>query len=527
MSGRVCVVLCANWPIIAAIIDPDTPEGVWGEPLMIVHAGRVTSCSPEAATEGVRAGQRLRDAHTTCPSVRRIPWSPERDQRVFDRLLATLSDVVPVAGVMEPGVVYVGAEGIIRYYGSEDSAARAISHALAALGQGMSVSFGYADTVFAAHQAALQAAHHPAGVISVAPGGNRDFLAPLPITALADDEMAALCVQLGIVTLGQFAALDRDQVAERFGHRGTLLHQLASGEDPRHHARKDIPPLSDVVWRSDDPVFFGDQLSFAISSSATTFLSQLLDQGCVVQTVDITLVDDRGDHHTKRWSHPRYFTASDLVHRVRWQGEALQKNTSADDYQRGIVEVWFVAKSPDSAAGYEESLWGNAHRDTALHHTVSSLQATLGHQNVTRVITHPGHSFADSQQTVAWGDTPTPNELDEVEAWAGQLPAPHPATVFATPMPVAVVDQAGNPVHTTAVGAGLTSPPHALVSENRRRRVMAWAGPWPVMERWWEHTPVVHRVQLVDDTGIGWLVKTTTGGDGDGDGGWLVEARYD
>jgi protein ImuB len=455
--------------------------------------------------------------------VRRVPWSPERDQRVFDRLLATLADVVPVAGVMEPGVVYLGAEGIIRYYGSEHSAARAITTALTQLGEGMSVSFGYADTVFAAHQAASQAAHHPTRLVSVDTAGDRDFLAPLPITALADEDMAALCVQLGIKTLGQFAALDRNQVTERFGHRGTLLHQLASGEDPRHHARTDIPPLSDVVWRSDDPVGSGEQLSFAVSASAATFVSQLLDQGCVVQTVDITLVDDRGDHHTKRWSHPRYFTAPDLVHRVRWQGESLQKNTAHDEYQRGIVEVWFVAKQPDSATGYEDSLWGNAHRDTALHHAVSSLQATLGHQNVTRVATHPGHDLADSQHAVPWGDKPTPNELDQVEAWAGQLPAPHPATVFATPMPVTMVDEAGRPVCTTAVGAGLTSPPHALVAENRHRRVLAWAGPWPVMERWWERTPVVHRVQLLDDTGIGWLVKTAA----DGDGGWLVEARYD
>ena len=525
MSGRMCVLLCADWPIAAACIDSDTPEGVWGKPLMIIHAGRVTSCSPEARSEGVRVGQRLRDAHTTCPQVQRVPWSPERDQRIFDRLLATLADVVPVAGVMEPGVVYLGAEGIIRYYGSEHAAAHAVTNTVSSLGEGMSFSVGYADTLFAAHQAALQAAHHTTRLVSVPPGGDRDFLAPLPITALADDDMAALCTQLGIVTLGQFATLDRHQIFERFGDRGTLLHHLASGEDPRHHLRKDIPPVADVVWRSDDPVSSGEQLSFAVSASATRFLSQLLEQGCVVQTVDITLVDDRGDQHTRRWSHPRYFTSPDLVHRVRWQGESLHKDREHDEYQRGIVEVWFVAQHPDSASGHEDSLWGNAHRDAALHHAVSSLQATLGHQHVTRVTTRPGHDFADSQQAVAWGDRPPPEDTDRVESWAGQLPSPHPATVFATPLPVSVVDQAGQPVHTTVAGAGLTSPPHALVSDNRHRRVTAWAGPWPVMERWWERKPVVHRVQLVDDTGIGWLVKTVA--DGDGDSGWLVEARYD
>lgn len=505
---------------MAACIDSDTPEGVWGEPLMIVHGGLVTSCSPEARAEGVRVGQRLRDAHTTCPTVRRVPWLPERDHRVFDRLLATLADVVPVAGVMEPGVVYLGAEGIIRYYGSEELAARAITDAVTSLGDGMRVSVGYADTLFAAHQAAKQATHHPTGLVSVAAGGDQKFLAPLPITALADDDMAQLCVQLGLVTLGQFAALDRGQVAERFGDRGTLLHQLASGDDPRHDARTPIPPLSDVVWRSDDPIDSGEQLSFAVSSSATTFLSQLLDQGCVVQTVDITLVDDRGNHHKKRWSHPRYFSALDLVHRVRWQGESLHKEGAGDAYQWGIVEVWFVAQHPDSASGHEDSLWGSAHRDASLHHAVSSLQATLGHQHVARVTTHPGHDFSDSQHLTAWGDRPSAPDTDVLEAWAGQLPAPHPATVFTPPLPVSVIDETGQPVQTTAVGAALTSPPHAIVSENRHRRVRAWAGPWPVMERWWDKRPVVHRVQLVDDTGIGWLVKTT------GDG-WLVEARYD
>jgi protein ImuB len=196
----------------------------------------------------------------------------------------------------------------------------------------------------------------------------------------------------------------------------------------------------------------------------------------------------------------------------------------SSEYQRGIVEVRFVAKSPHSATGYEESLWGNAHREAALHHTVSSLQGKLGHQNVSRVITHPGHDITGRQERLPWGDHKPPDDGDRVAHWAGQLPAPHPATVFSSPLPVGVLADSGEPVSTLPVGAGLTSPPHWLISGDSKRRITAWAGPWPVMEKWWESRQVhcLHRVQLLDEAGIGWLVKTS-----DGQTGWVVEARYD
>ena len=52
--------------------------------------------------------------------------------------------------------------------------------------------------------------------------------------------------------------------------------------------------------------------------------------------------------------------------------------------------------------------------------------------------------------------------------------------------------------------------------------VRAWAGPWPVVERWWdaEHAKRVHRFQIVDDDGCAWLLVRD-------DEGWWAEARYD
>ena len=523
MSGRICVVHCPNWPLVASCLDEDTPEAVWGLPMIVVHAGRVASVSDEAAAEGVFVGQKLRDAHSACPDLLRIPWSVERDQRMFDRFLNTLSDVVPLVNVIDPGTVSVGAEGMARYYGSEKASARALNDAISPLGVPVRLAMGFGDTLFSAEVASRCAVHAAHRLVIVPPGGDREFLSPLPTAFLGDDDLVALCAQLGIHTLGDFAALDIDQVAQRFGDWGEFLHRLASGYDSRHHLPTDIPPLSDVVWRSEDPCESGEQLAFAVMPQARQFISQLRDRRLVANSVDITLVDDRGVEHRTLWSHPRYFTEHDLCHRVRWQGQSLAKHSGEDEYQRGIVEVRFVAKTPQSATGYEDSLWGNAHRDTALHHTVSALQGKLGHQALTRAILRPGHHPQDQQEYIPWGDH-RPGEKDSQPAWVGQIPSPHPATVFASPLPVSVIDCDGHPVMTTPVGAALSAPPHWLVSGQAKRQVMAWAGPWPVMDRWWETrtTRCSHRVQLLDDAGIGWLVKTV-----DGESEWVVEARYD
>ncbi|HET6826907.1 MAG TPA: DNA polymerase Y family protein, partial [Amnibacterium sp.] len=59
-------------------------------------------------------------------------------------------------------------------------------------------------------------------------------------------------------------------------------------------------------------------------------------------------------------------------------------------------------------------------------------------------------------------------------------------------------------------------------ASSRRRTVTAWAGPWPVDERWWDPVAArsVHRLQVVDDDGSAWLLCYEAGR-------WWAEARYD
>lgn len=524
MSSRVGVVRCLDWPVVAACVDEDTPEAIWGLPLIIIHAGRVVSCSAEARAEGVRLGSRQRDAQQACPGAIRLSASPERDQRVFDRLLTALGEVVPLVGVLEPGLLHLGATGMARYYGSEVASAEVLRQAVARSGIPARVALGFADTLFAATQAAHSAGREPDAVVIVDPGGDARFLAPLPIDVLDDPGLAALCHQLGLHTLGAFAALPRPLVTERFGLPGVLLHQLACGEDPRHRQRQDIPASLDVVWRADTPCESSEQLAFAVSTTAERFLQGLLAQHLVAQAVEVMLVDDDGQSHVRVWSHPRYFSATELVHRVRWQSESLGQDHSSPIDKRGIVEVHFRAKNPHSAWGQEDSLWGSAHRDASVVHAVSNLQARLGHTAVAQAVTASGHSWADRQKRIAWGDHSPASAEETTGGWAGQLPTPSPATVFSPPLPVEVRDGAGAPVVTLPVGAGLSAAPRWILSGQSERQITAWAGPWPVMERWWDaaHSRFHHRIQLLDERGVGWLVSSD-----EGSTAWVVEARYD
>jgi protein ImuB len=76
----------------------------------------------------------------------------------------------------------------------------------------------------------------------------------------------------------------------------------------------------------------------------------------------------------------------------------------------------------------------------------------------------------------------------------------------------------------TVSGRGVVSAPPARISADGAPwlAVTAWAGPWPVTERWWHPHAARRRArfQLVTEDGTAWLVAVQ-------EGSWLIEARYD
>lgn len=101
--------------------------------------------------------------------------------------------------------------------------------------------------------------------------------------------------------------------------------------------------------------------------------------------------------------------------------------------------------------------------------------------------------------------------------WPGRLPPPSPALVFAAPVAVDLRAADGRAV--TVDGRGAASAPPAHLG---RHEVVAWAGPWPVDERWWDPDRARRRarVQVVLADGTAHLLALEGGA-------WRLEASYD
>lgn len=514
MPPRHLVLWLPDWPVRAALGVPPAEQ-----PVAVVQANIVIACSASARAQGVRRGQRRRLAQTRSPALRLIPADPRRDERAFLPVLRLLEELVPGVQPLRPGLAALRARGAARYYGGEEQAALRLIEALAEHDH-PGTRAAIADGLFTAEQAARLAA--PALV--VAPGGSREFLAPLPVQALGDEEVTALLERLGIRTLAEFAALAETDIRDRLGERGARLHALASGADSRPLVPQHPEPelAREIVFET--PLEQADQVAFAVRQTADAVTAALAELSQVCTEVRIDLTDDDGAISSRVWLHPTSFEASDLVDRVRWQLESLStpaKSESAksdpaqsDRAPAGIAEVRIVPTRVDDSAHHQPGLFGQGPQQR-LHHAVSRVQAMLGHLGVVTPVIVGGRRLSDRQLLQPWGDK-VPPERDAALPWPGSLPPPYPSEVFNPPLPARVTAADGTPPRVDERGT-LSSAP-AWIEETA---VSSWAGPWPLRERAWDkdQARLAQRLQIVDESQRAWLVLWE-------DDSWWVEGRY-
>ena len=510
---RSLVLWFPDWPVTALLRERSAAPTE--APVAVVHGNTVVACSPAARVEGVRRGQRRRDAQERCPRLEIVPADPGRDARLFSPLVSLVEQLAPGVQIVRPGLCALHAQGPARYYGGENAAACEILDALAETEELPGVRAGVADGLFTAEQAArAAAADRPVRVVPA--GGAAAFLAPLPVTALQDDELAHLLSRLGVRTLGAFAALDHALVRDRFGPAGTRLHDLAAGADSRPVTARVPPPELDREVAFEPAVEVAEQVAFGMRIAADEFVSRLDAAGLVCTELRVDLDGERGERSERVWLHPRSFDAGAVIDRVRWQ---LAEDAQNRVLRSGVVRVGISPAVVDAASAHQPAIFGSG-PDERVHRTLSRVQAMLGHRGVLTPAVGGGRWLAERQVLVPWGDRATAAQ-QRSRPWPGSLPPPAPATVFPRAWPVDVVSQAGVIVEGDGRG-GLTAPPARLTAAGRRRDIVSWAGPWTVDERDWDAARArrAHRFQVVDAEQEAWLLVCE-------DGRWAAEARYD
>jgi protein ImuB len=518
------VVWCPDWSVVAAL---EEAEGSLRSPAAVLHANLVEVCNGPARAEGVRRGQRRRDAQARCPELVLLPANPDRDARAFEPVLAVVEDLRPGVAALRPGLLAVRAPG--SWYGTETGAAATVCEALVEGGV-WDVRVGIADDLFTAEQAARTADVQSWTVVPA--GGSGSFLRGLPVKVLQDDgppgrELVSLLQRLGLHTLGDLADLPGDAVEHRLGTYGSAVRRRARGEDRALFAARTPPPELDAEVSFEPPLDSVEAITFSVRTTAERFVTQLAHHQLVATGVRVEAEADGVVCSTRTWLHPRHFDARDLVDRVHWQlqsadvGGSLRARKHSGGVRAPIERIRFVPEVVEPAAAHGEALWGAA-SDDLVERGVARVQGMVGFDAVRRPVLQGGRSPAARQALVPWGERAV--DLRPVDRpWPGRVPGPAPVRVFAAPPAAEVVDDAGREVRVTDRGVVTGEPRRFRVGGGVLpwQPVTAWAGPWPTDEGWWSGgTGVAARFQVVGADGRAWLLLRAPEG-------WSLEAGYD
>lgn len=222
----------------ASVEQRDRPE-YRGKPVIVGSdpkegkgRGIVATCSYEARKFGVHSAQPISKAWKLCPQG--IYVLPDMDKyarvsaRIMDILLA-FTDMKEQVSIDEAFLDVTGSE---RLLGAGGEIARKIKSRIN--GElGLTASVGVAANKFVAKVASDL--EKPDGLVVVAPGREKEFLAPLPIRRLwgVGPKTEAILNQMGLERIGQIAAMSPSVLAARMGKSGAHLWQLSQGIDDR------------------------------------------------------------------------------------------------------------------------------------------------------------------------------------------------------------------------------------------------------------------------------------------------------
>ncbi|HVL07470.1 MAG TPA: DNA polymerase Y family protein [Acidimicrobiales bacterium] len=491
---RTLVVWCPDWPVVAA--------GLASVPAAVLASGRVVACSAAARAEGVARGLRRRQAESRCRGLVVVEHDPAGDARAFEPVVVAVEAFTPEVEIVRPGVCAVATRGPSRYFGGDEALVAVVAAAVdGVLPEGApACRVGVADGPFAAERAAR-------GGVVVPAGGSAGFLAGFPVSTLGDVDLADLLVRLGIRTLGQLAELPAPAVLARFGPAGEAAHRLARGLDERPLVARTAPLELTVVAELDPPAERLETAAFVAKGLADRLHDGLTVQGLTATRVLVEAEWEHGERMGRRWRLDGNGGrgAAALAERVRWQLDGWMTSASVGDQPSGgLTLLRLVPEEVRPDDGRQLGFWGGDRAAAErVARVLARVQGMLGPEAVVTAVPAGGRSPAEQVRLVPWGERPPPG-VDAEPPWPGRIPPPLPATVHPVPVPAEVTDA------------------QVSIAGGRWSAVTAWAGPWPVDERWWDAAAHRRRARWQVMTAAGTAHLMSQEGDH-----WEVEATYD
>jgi nucleotidyltransferase/DNA polymerase involved in DNA repair len=264
------------------------PSGSWPQGPIVLGGqpwtdGTVLDADPGARALGVRRGMPLGSAHRLAPEATFLEPDPEADRASAEAAFERLASYSPaLAGSSDPGTASFGlfeaqVDGLEGLWGPEPRLVATVGAALEPLVAGRARA-GIAGTRFAATVAA--AAAQPGALISVPPGDEARFLAPLPTSLLTSDlDIRARLRRFGLRRIDQVAALPVSALIARFGEEGARVGMRARGEETDPFRPRRAPERLLLALPIEPAVAEIEAVRFVLRRLATALGSNLVARG--------------------------------------------------------------------------------------------------------------------------------------------------------------------------------------------------------------------------------------------------------
>jgi protein ImuB len=459
---RVSHFACAWVPCFAAAAFERGEPGLVDRPLAIVRGAppvtRVVEASLAAREHRITPGMTETEARTRCPLLTVRAWSEERVESARHALLEAALTVSPRVEDGGPGIAHLDVAGLGRLVGDARAIADRLVRQTSAVGLPARVGVAQSRT------AARLAAQAGPRVTVVAPGGEREFLAAIPLAALElAPALADTFGRWGIRTLGELARLPRRSLADRLGPAGLRAHDLAVGLD-RDPFRVHVPePYWEEMLGLEWEIVELDALAVVIERVLVHLTARLAVVHVSADAVDVELTLASGA------THQRAIALAYPTRDVRLILTLIRLDLQAHPPPAAVVGVTLRAR-PAVARPTPGGLWqpsAPAHRDLAA--LLTRLTALVGVGNL------GAPALIDSHHPDAFTLRPFTGSVAVESAREPEGGESDPRMMLrrAEP-PIAVSVETGD------------GRPLWMEHDDRRARVLASAGPWRISGEWWD-----------------------------------------
>ncbi|UJW30879.1 DNA polymerase IV [Saccharothrix sp. AJ9571] len=225
-------ILHADLDAFYASVEQRDDASLRGRPV-IVGGGVVLAASYEAKACGVRTAMGGWQARALCPDAVVVPPRMKAYSAASKAVFSVFRNTTPLVEGISIDEAFLDVAGLKRLRGEPaDIAVRLREDVLREVG--LPITVGVARTKFLAKVASAVA--KPDGLLVVPPGGELDFLHPLPVERLwgVGRVTAERLHSRGITTVAQVADLAEGRLVSMLGRAaGHHLHALAHNRDPR------------------------------------------------------------------------------------------------------------------------------------------------------------------------------------------------------------------------------------------------------------------------------------------------------